>query len=208
MAVESKAISRIELSLEVVTVNPDGSEGESRTIQVNSWLIQWAEIFSTMLEVDPFVAGGSTPNVVDTGGTGRTIEVAASASASVGPRANGAAGDNTIGVQVGLTNTAVDRDDNSLADLIAEGTGVDELNYLVNVFSGVVAITGGYRVSTSRQVNNNSALTVTVEEIGLAVEMRITGPAVAIFLILRDLVTEPIPATESRIFRYHMDFIA
>ena len=122
---------------------------------------------------------------------------------------NAAAGDTTIGVQLGLTATPVDRDDNALALLIAEGTGLDQLNYLATTFNNVVApIAGGYRISISRQVNNNSALTVTVREIGLAVLHRIAGPSTANFLILRDLVTEAIPATESRIFRYHMDFIA
>lgn len=208
MTTENKAISRIKLTLEVVKVNPDGSEGESRAVEVNSWLKQWPDIFSTMLESNVLGSGGSTAGVLDTAGTPQTVEQADTQVESEGPRANAASGDNTFGIQVGLTATPVDRDDNALALLIAEGTGVDELNYLVVTFSSAVPIAGGYRVTTSRQVNNNSALTVTVREIGLAVLHRIAGPSTALFLILRDLVTEAIPATESRIFRYHMDFIA
>lgn len=207
MTTKSKGISRIRLTLEVIKVNPDGSEGKARGVEVNSWLRGWADILSTMFQTNLFT-GGSTAGVVDTGGTPRTVEQANPGVDSEGPRANAAAADTTIGIQVGLTATAVDRDDNALALLIAEGTGLDELNYLATTFSGLVAIAGGFRITLSRQVNNNSALTVTVTEIGLAVLHRIAGPATANFLILRDLVTEAIPATESRIFRYHMDFIA
>lgn len=203
-------MARIRLALEVVKVNPDGSEGESRESEVNSWVKAWPEIFSTMLESNVLASGGSTAGVIDTGDATRTVQQADTQVESVGPRADGAAGDNTLGIQLGLSTTLVDRDDNKLLNIIAEGTGVNQLNYLINVFSGVVPITGGYRVSTSRQVNNNTAVpaTVTVEEIGLIVEHRISGPSVANFLIMRDLVNEAIPATESRIFRYHMDFIA
>lgn len=208
MVVESKGISRISLSLEVVKVNPDGSEGESRESEVNSWLKQWPDIFATMLEGNVLGSGGSTAGVVDTGGTGRTVEQADTQIESEGPRANAAAADNTFGIQVGTGVTAVDRDDNALVTLIAEGAAATQLNYLITTFSSAVAVAGGYRVSISRQVNNNSGGSITVEEIGLAVLHRIAGPATALFLILRDLVTEVIPDTESRIFRYHMDFIA
>ncbi len=207
MTTKSKGISRINLALEVVKVRPDGTPlEESRLVECNSWLKQWPDILSTMFQTG--AAGGSTAGVVDTGGTGRTVETAAPANASEGPRMNAAAGDTTIGVQLGLTATPVDRDDNALALLIAEGTGLDQLNYLIQAFSLRVPIAGGFRLSLERQVNNNSALTVTVREIGLAVLHRIAGPSTANFLILRDLVTEAIPATESRLFRYHMDFIA
>ncbi len=204
---QRKAISRIKLTLQVVKVNPDGLE-DVRAVEVNSWLRGWADILSTMFQTN-LTTGGSTAGVVDTGGAARTVEQANPGVDSEGPRANSAAADTTIGIQVGLTATPVDRDDNALALLIAEGTGLDQLNYLATTFNNVVApIAGGYRISISRQVNNNSALTVTVREIGLAVLHRIAGPSTANFLILRDLVTEAIPATESRIFRYHMDFIA
>lgn len=206
MNVKNKPFSGMRLTLEVVKVNPDGSQGASRSVEVNSWLKQWVEILSTMFETT-VGGGGSTAGVLDTSDVSQTLESAASGIDSEGPRCDAAAADNTFGIQVGLTNTPVDRDDNSLADLIAEGTGVDELNYLIQVFSTVLAITDGYRMTLSRQVNNNSALTVTVEEVGLALLYRIPGPATALFLVLRDLVTEAIPATESRIFRYHMDWV-
>lgn len=207
MPVKNKPFSAMRLTLEVVKVNPDGSEGESRAVEVNSWLKQWVELLSTMFEVNSASGGGSTASVLDTSDVSQTMESAGPGVDSEGPRCDAAAGDETFGIQVGLTNTAVDRDDNSLAGLIAEGTGLNQLNYLIQVFSTVLAITDGYRISLSRQVDNNSALTVTVEEIGLALLHRIPGPATANFLVLRDLVTEAIPASESRIFRYHMDWI-
>lgn len=207
MTTKSKGISRIKLGLEVVKVRLDGTPlEEPRTFECNSWLKQWADILSTMMGSG--ASGDSTAGVVDTGGTGRTVEQAATGLASEGPRMNAAAGDETLGVQLGTGVTAVDRDDNALVALIAEGAGAGQLNYLIQAFSLRVEIAGGFRFSLERQVNNNSGGTITVQEIGLVTLHRIAGPSTALFLILRDLVTEAIPTTESRIFRYHMDFLA
>ncbi len=206
MTTKTKGISRIRLSLEVVKVHPDGRH-ESRVAECNSWLKQWAEILSTMFET-PASAGASTAGVVDTGGTGRTVETAAPGNASEGPRANSAAADNTFGIQLGTGSTAVDRDDNALVTLIADGSAAGQLDHLATTFSARVAIAGGYRFTISRQVNNNSGGSITVEEIGLALLHRISGPSTALFLALRDLVTEAIPDGAARIFRYHLDFIA
>lgn len=206
MTTKTKGISRIRLSLEVVRIRPDGSH-DSRVSECNSWLKQWAEILSTMFET-PASAGGSTAGVLDTGGTGRTVETAAPGNTSEGPRANSAAADETFGIQLGTGATAVDRDDNALDTLIADGSGSGQLDYLATTFSASVAITDGFRFTISRQVNNNSGGAIAVEEIGLALLHRISGPATALFLCLRDLVSESIPNGESRIFRYHWDFIA
>ena len=203
----TQGISGIKLSLEVVRIRADGSHDEPREVECNSWLKQWAEILSTMFETAAS-AGGSTAGVLDTGGSGRTVETAAPGNASEGPRANSAAADETFGIQLGTGSTAVDRDDNALVTLIADGSASGQLDYLATTFSARVAISGGYRFTISRQVGNNSGGTITVQEIGLALLHRISGPGTALFLCLRDLVTEAIPNGESRIFRYHLDFIA
>ena len=207
MTTETKGIGSIKLSLEVVRIRADGSHDEPREADCNSWLKQWAEILSTMFEAAS-ATGGSTAGVLDTGGTGRTVETLAANNAVEGPRANSAAPDETFGIQLGTGSTAVDRDDNALVTLIADGSAATQLDYLATTFSARVAISGGYRFTISRQVNNNSGGTITVEEIGLALLHRISGPSTALFLCLRDLVTEAIPTGESRIFRYHLDFIA
>lgn len=207
MTKETKGIGRIQLSLEVVRIRADGSHEEPREAECNSWLKQWAEIFSTMFETAA-AAGATTSSVLDTGGSGQTVETAAPGNSSEGPRANSGAADETFGIQLGTGTTSIDRDDNALVTLIADGSSSTQLDYLATTFSARVAISGGYRFTISRQVNNNSGGTITVKEIGLALLHRISGPGTAKFLCLRDLVTEAIPTGESRIFRYHLDFIA
>ena len=205
---EPKGISRIKLSLEVVKVNPDGSEGESRMAEdINSWVKQWPDIIGMMFETGASL-GGSTGGVLDTGSVSRTIEEADGAVATVGPRANALINDNSFGIQVGTGDTAVAADDDSLATLIVEGTSSGQLTHQAVTFSLKTAISGGYRFSISRQVDNASGGTITVEEIGLVVEQRISGPGIGDFLVLRDLVTQIILDTESFIFRYHMDWIS
>lgn len=205
MVAPNKAISRIRLSLEIVKILPDGSE-ESRISECNSWLKQWVEIISLMMSVGQ--TSQTTAGVVDTADASQTIEALERPNVWIGPHLNSLAADNTFGIQVGTGTGAVNRDDNKLFPLIAEGAAATQLNYLATIFSAKIAISGGYRFTISRQVNNNSGGTITVEEIGMAALTRISGPATANFLILRDLVTEAIPDTESRVFRYHLDFIA
>ena len=204
-----KGISRIKLSLEVVKINPDGSEGESRMAEdINSWVKQWPDIIGMMFETGASL-GGSTSGVLDTGSGERTIEEAdGAAQASVGPRANALINDNSFGIQVGTGDTAVAVDDDSLATSIVEGTSSGQLTHQAVTFSAKTAISGGYRFSISRQVDNASGGTITVKEIGLVVEQRISGPGIGDFLVLRDLVTQIILDTESFIFRYHMDWIS
>ena len=72
-----------------------------------------------------------------------------------------------------------------------------------------MAVAGGYRVTISRQFNNNSGAAITVNEIGIAVEHALAAGGTARFLILRDLVSPGalIPNAGSKIFRTHLDFL-
>ena len=190
------------VSLETQLVDRLGRPlGPARKLEGHSWLRQWAQILNChMGQLN--VAG-----VLDTASASQTIVTPAAAAAGVGPRANAALADDAFGIQVGTGSVALDRDDNILATKIVEGAAAGQLNYQVMVFSAVLNITGGHRISLSRQFNNNSGGTITVNELGLVVEQELVA-GTGFFLILRDLVAgEAILDGNNQIFRYHLDFL-
>ncbi len=82
------------------------------------------------------------------------------------------AGNADIGIVVGLSSDAVAIDDYALGSLIAEGTGVNQMNYLAcTVAPFVVAAPSCYFVC-SRSIVNNSAAEITVREAGIYSQMK------------------------------------
>ena len=174
----------------------------ARQLEGHSWLKQWVQILNChMGQLD-------VATVLDTASANQTVRTPGNGAGGVGPKADAAAADDAFGIQVGTGTTALTRDDNILATKINEGAAAGQLNYQAMVFSPVLNIAGGKRISLSRQFNNNSGGTITVNEIGLVVEQGLVA-GTGFFLILRDLVSpgEAILTGNNQIFRYHLDFL-
>ncbi len=185
----------IKLSIEIV----DLPSGLSVVQSTHSWVKAMAQIYSAMSGNDDILSIVDTSSAAFTFDNGNTN--------SSGLRANAALNDDLFGLQVGTGTTAVAKADDSLETKIADGTGSGQLVYNIMVVSAATAISGGYRVSLSRQFDNSSGGTITVEECGVVTQCRDTGNAVKYALIVHDLQTQAILNTESKIFKYHFDFL-
>ena len=186
----------IKLSIEIV----DLPSGLSVVQSTHSWVKAMAQLYSAM--------GGNNDITVikDTSGSDFTFDNGNTNSS--GLRANAAINDDLFGLQVGTGTTAVAKTDNTVETKIADGTSSGQLEYQVMVISVATAVSGGYRVTLSRQFDNNSGGTITVKECGVVTQCRDTGNAVKYALIVHDLQTQAILNTESKIFKYHFDFLA
>lgn len=180
----------LDISIEVE--NP--ATGDRRVVQTNSWVKQMAQMVLCHL------SNANVGSVQDTSGSNQTITPSDSNPWQV------VAGAGVInrGLVVGTGTTAVDKDDNDLQTVISNGTGTGNLSYGAQQITGPTAISGGYRVTLTRQVDNNSGAEITIEEIGI----RVIHGSSQFFLILRDLLSEAIPDGESRLMKYHLDLLA
>lgn len=118
-----------------------------------------------------------------------------------------AASDVTHGVLVGTGTTAVTKIDHVMETLIADGASASQLEYGTMVISAATGVSGGYRVTLSRQFDNDSGGTITVRECGVAIVCQDSGAGTRNVLIIHDLQTQAILNTESKVFKYHLDFL-
>ncbi len=169
----------------------------------NSWLKGMALIYSAISGRNGEDAG--TEQIRDTAnalftfeeinGTARGLDVAAAAS------------DVTHGVLVGTGTTAVTKIDHVMETLIADGASSGQLEYGTMVISSAGGVSGGYRVTLSRQFDNDSGGDITVEECGIAVTCLDSGLGARKVLIIHDLQTQLISNGTSKVFKYHLDFL-
>lgn len=188
-------MNSIRLSIEII----DLPSGLSIVREVHSWVKAIAQIYSAS-------SGEDDINVVtDTAGATFTLDHANNN--SNGYRMDAALNDDTHGLLVGTGTTAVAKDDNTIETKINDGSAAGELVYNAMVVSATTAIAGGYRVTLSRQFDNDSGGDITVKECGLVVTCRNTANAQKYALIVHDLQTQLISDTTSKIFKYHIDFL-
>lgn len=188
-------MNTLRLSIKII----DLPSGLSTVHEVHSWVKAMAQIYSAM-------SGQDDINVIkDTSGSDFTFDN--DNTNSTGLRMNAALNDDLFGLQVGTGTTAAAKGDNTLQTKIADGTSSGQLVYNAQVISAATAISGGYRLTLSRQFDNSSGGTVTVEECGLVSQCRDTGNAVKYALLVRDLQTQAISNGVSKIFEYRLDFL-
>jgi hypothetical protein len=130
------------------------------------------------------MTGDDEAAITDTGGVARTAEGDA---AEKKMQADSAAADTTHGILVGTGVTAADRNDNAMETLVAEGAGAGQLNYQATLITWAL-VAGGSRVTIARQLINNSAGAITINEAGLAVRGDDAGAVERYWLILRDII--------------------
>jgi len=107
--------------------------------------------------------GTSTTTIKDTGGFSR------SESYTQYFRTNAAAADVNFGILVGTGTNAVTISDFQLQTKIANGTGSGQLLYQATVISAVTVVGSDAYITVSRNFNNNSGASITIQEVGLAV---------------------------------------
>lgn len=185
----------IKLSIEIM----DLPSGLSVVQSTHSWVKAMAQLYSAMGDNNDITV------IKDTSGSDFTFDNGNTNSS--GLRANAALNDDLFGLQVGTGTTAVAKTDNTVETKIADGTSSGQLVYNIMVISVATAISGGYRVSLSRQFDNSSGGTITVEECGVVTQCRDTGAAVKYALIVHDLQTQAISNGVSKIFKYNFDFL-
>lgn len=175
---------------------PDGKPVDRILQPTHSWVKQFPAIMkSSMQEI-------SEAGVFDTAGAARTVDRTPDPILD----ASAPAGDDDHGILVGTSTTAPTEDDTNLNTKILEGTAAGQLEHQVMIFPALVNITGGRRVVCSRQFDNNSGGSITVEEIGMAVRQRTTVD-ISFMLILHDLITQIIADATSRVFTYNLEYL-
>ncbi len=188
-------ISSIQLSIEI----EDVKTGLITVADTHSWVKAMAQIFSAQMgNVDIAV-------ILDTAGATFTFDNGNTNSS--GFRSDAAINDDTFGLLVGTGTTAVLKNDNTIETLIDDGTAAGELEYGVMVVSAALVVAGGYRVTLSRQFDNNSGGNITVKECGWVSECRDTSNVKKKALLIHDLQTQLINDTESKVFKYNVDFL-
>jgi hypothetical protein len=190
------------ISLELVPVIR-GTPEEARRISTNSWLKQMAQaVFASMA-----AASQNGVRAVD----GNTYSILGDFSNYTIKFRIAAVTGSTKGVVAGTSDAAVDRDDFNLDALIAHGNGVGQLWYNAQQFAGPAEVDGGYRLTLTRQLDNNSGGGITIREVGLIADYNITGVSnnFTQFLFLRDLIPggHAVPDGGSVIMRYHLDWL-
>jgi len=144
-----------ELWYSVVVRDRNGKVISRERRRARSFLKQWNQIIYVQM-------AQTSLNITDNNGVSQSIE-------PFGGRLQMRyiAGDTKLGIVVGLASDAVAIDDYALGSLIAEGTGVNQMNYLIcTVATSVVAAPSCYFI-VSRSIVNNSAAEITVREAGI-----------------------------------------
>lgn len=204
---QAQAGELCRISLVIIPVGPDGRRGKRRRVRTHSWLKNMAAFICFAFYGN---TGAIANDITNTGGTTRTLVTGGNSF-----RADAAVGDDTYGILAGTSTTAPTRDDFALGTKIATGIGSGQLSYLANnilkTTNTVTPITGGYRVSLTRQFDNDSGGSITITEVGLAVEATPTAGGAQAFLVLHDLLPGSGVAVADGsgiILRYQLDWLA
>lgn len=140
-----------------------------KKIPIDSYLRQ----FIDLQRIDLADTGA---NVRDTNNTLRAVTVAVNKPATA-PAAN-----HNYGLEVGTGTNAVTISDYALQTKIATGSGAGQLNYQATTVNAVIVAGSQAYFTVTRNFNNNSGNTITVQEAGLALLI-----STWCFLIIRDL---------------------
>jgi hypothetical protein len=118
-------------------------------------------------------------------------------------------GDDSFGIQVGTSDTAVTRDDYKLGSKISHGSGSGQLAYGSMTVEAVDGTPPASRFRVIRVFSNNTTETITVKEIGLAIR-NVWMSLNQAFLIARDVLTSPqdVPSGATLTVRYIFEVTA
>jgi hypothetical protein len=149
----------------------------------------------------------SVSGMVDTGGTLRSAKGAHTTTHLGFRAANTAAGNLTYGIICGLSNQAIDKTDYAMVNPIAEGTGVDQLNYGAMPQITPVDTVDGAVADLTRTVTNNSASAIDIEEVGFYFYNYDLGATIRYYMGDRTLFQKTIDPAEAVTFRYRIQTV-
>lgn len=179
-----------------IEIGPVSPQGKPLAPPYRQWSRSWVKQIAQL--ANSHLRSAVVSSVTDTSGVGQSTSTTSPWNVIQ------VAGTITSGIVVGTGTTAEDRDNYALATLIAEGTGAGQLNYQASLGYVVSAITGGYRDTYDRQVNNNSGSSITIYEMGL-----IAIHNGVYFLLLRDVLGTPYAVANgaAAVVRYKIDWL-
>ena len=179
-------------------IGPVSPQGKSLAPPYRQWSRSWNKQACQLMEGQ--WKNGAVSTIKDTGGTNRS-----SAINGMYMNLSGVVvGDLTHGIVVGTSTQAENRDDYVLITPVAHGNGAGQLWYQAATNDATLAITGGYRLVHSRQVDNNSGADIVITE------MALYGLASSFyFCFLRDVLASSYTVANgaSAVGRYKVDFL-
>lgn len=185
-------MTTISLDIEAELTDKDGHTIRKFRAPARSLLSNWAKILRAEWSD---VAVTLTEPTGGTGTWGSTYHMKHMMAVS---------GDNSLGMQVGTSNTAVDKDNTQLGALIAHGNLSGQLSYgaqTVEDISNPQANVSQWRCV--RSFTNNYTSTITVKELGLVVRNTYTDPGKK--ALIERTVLNPamdVPTTQTLTLRY------
>ena len=146
---------RSELWYSVVVRDRDGKVISRERRKSNSFLKQWNQF------VWYFHCSGTIYPIRTTGAATRLD------SHNDNFKMNAGAGDASLGIVIGTSDTAVTINDYAMGAQIPEGAGVGQMNHLVQNFTSPVVSAPNCDYGLSRSIVNNSGGLITVKESGI-----------------------------------------
>jgi hypothetical protein len=173
--------------LEIALLDPLGGKTQIKKIPFDSFLKQFMQIISANWSA-------TTRSVLDTSNAAQNV-LSSSYFSAVGPAANV-----NYGILVGTGTDAVDVSNYKLQTKILNGSGAGQLLYQGTVVSDVTVSGQNAYITIARNFNNNTANTITVEEVGIAIIYTVGG---YYFQVSRDLTGGyAIPASKTGVITY------
>jgi hypothetical protein len=147
---------KLDLFIHWKDFDKDGNIIGESSHKANSLVIAMARLLMVQIT-------STSQSIVDMGGTTRTNAIHAN-----NMRVNSPANDNTYGIMVGTSSTAVAVTDTALGARIAHGTGAGQLSYGAMTFDPTTTTSGSsVFFNCMRVFTNNSGADITIEEVGL-----------------------------------------
>jgi len=175
----------IQLLIRAVVRDPDGKViSDTGQKPARSFVIQFLEFLYFM-----FVDGnGGGREATTTGGAEENIYFTTNAYITLF-RADAAINDNSKGVVLGTGEAAVTNEDYNLGSKIGAGSGAGQFIYEAHDIGTAAVVGPNVDLVLKRSFINNSGSSITVKEAGVLTRY---GTAQQ-FLIIRDLLTVPVP---------------
>jgi len=185
------------LILEVEVTNKEGKTTYKKKFPAKSWLGVFIKLLMGMFAGRyGSTTGGGAVSINDEGGTARSMmwhDATGVASYNTGFSALGDSADVLQGIQVGSLDTANDINTYKLATKILSGSTATKLLYGAMTVEAVTNPSGlDLQFRMIRAFTNNSGNTITVKEIGLAVELFYAAGVGTDFVLARDVLASPV----------------
>jgi len=186
----------VKVNLDLITRDQSGNVVDVKHSEGHSFVQGFIFMLCYVLQCS-YGGAGSQSNIKDTGGTVRAVLYGAG-NMSTCMACEGPTNQQLYGIVVGSGSTAPAYGDYQLTTLIANGSGSGQLNYEATTNSSPVNTSGNTMAFTiTRTFINNSGATITVNEVGMICSSQYGSGTQGYFLILHDLSTIAVAASNT-----------